>query len=117
MRGRAFLHPTPARRADGQLRPVLVPNLECAAFHNLVPVPVAKLVERLRLVSIDLKSHSGDSTRLAALGALAKRHRWGWCAPSRGLLAHLVKQTQSTRRQRHAVGTNDSLGAVCGPKH
>ena len=73
--GRVFLHPTPARRADGQLRPVLVPNLECAAFDHLVPVPVAKLVERLRLVSIDLESHSGDSTRLAALGALAKRHR------------------------------------------
>ncbi len=65
--GRIFLHPTPARRADRQLRPVLVPNLECAAFDHPVPVLVVKLVERLRPVSVDLESHSGDSTSWQAL--------------------------------------------------
>jgi hypothetical protein len=39
--GHVFLHPTPACRADGQLRPVLVPNLECAAFdHQACPAPI-----------------------------------------------------------------------------
>ena len=101
--GRVFLHPTPARRADGQLRPVLVPNLECAAFDHLVPVPVAKLVERLRLVSIDLESHTGDSTRLAALGALAY--------PPSALGHH--------RGQRRAVGSANGRNpiAVIVPCH
>lgn len=73
--GHVFLHPTPARRADGQLRPVLVPNLECAAFNHLVPVPVAELVERLGLVPVDLESHSGKPTGGGTSVSIRRGHR------------------------------------------